>query len=77
MESEVYTGILIGDTSGNLRKILALPSGGDTSYPGFVLEKDKLLVSYYSSHEGKSAIYMAVVPLSHIEKLDSASSFFK
>jgi len=76
MESEVYTGILIGDTSGNLRKILALPSGGDTSYPGFVLEKDKLLVSYYSSHEGKSAIYMAVVPLSCIEKLDSASSFF-
>jgi hypothetical protein len=32
MESEVYTGILVGDTSGNLRKILALPSGGDTSY---------------------------------------------
>lgn len=76
MESEVYTGILIGDTSGNLRKILALPTGGDTSYPGFVLEKDKLLVSYYSSHEGKAAIYMAVVPLSYIEKLDSASSFF-
>ena len=72
MESEVYTGILIGDTSGNLRKILSLPSGGDTSYPGFVLEKDKLLVSYYSSHEGKSAIYMAVVPLSYIEKLKIA-----
>lgn len=32
---------------------LALPSGGDTSYPGFVaLDDERGLLSYYSSHEG-------------------------
>ncbi len=43
-----------------------LPSGGDTSYPGFVaLSATRGLLSYYSSHEGSgtsqapSAIYLA------------------
>jgi hypothetical protein len=40
---------------------LILPSGGDTSYPGLVLRGDTLWMSYYSSHEGKSAIYLARV----------------
>lgn len=39
------------------REILVLPSKGDSSYPGLVYEGGELLVSYYSSHEGKSAIY--------------------
>jgi hypothetical protein len=38
---------------------LILPSGGDTSYPGLVWHKGELWVSYYSSHEGKSSIYLA------------------
>jgi hypothetical protein len=71
MESDVYTGLLIGDTSGNLRKILKLPSGGDTSYPGLILEKDRLLVSYYSSHEEKTSIYIAEIPLSFIKKMEA------
>jgi hypothetical protein len=47
-----------------------LPSGGDNSYPGFVLTSpDRALVSYYSSHErdpsGKTitAIYLAQLEL--------------
>jgi hypothetical protein len=40
---------------------LTLPSGGDTSYPGLVWHDGLLWVSYYSSHEGKSAIYLAKV----------------
>jgi hypothetical protein len=48
--------------AGTLTECLALPSGGDTSYPGMVWWKDHLLVSYYSSHEGKKArIYLATV----------------
>lgn len=45
--------------------LLTLPSGGDTSYPGFVIdeENDRVLVSYYSSHEGKGAIYLATLRL--------------
>ncbi|WP_425400731.1 sialidase family protein [Aeoliella sp.] len=44
-------------------KLSILPSGGDCSYPGLVLDGDRLLVSYYSSHEGKTAIYMAELRL--------------
>lgn len=40
---------------------LILPSGGDCSYPGLVWHDEKLWVSYYSSHEGKSSIYVAKV----------------
>jgi hypothetical protein len=40
-----------------------LPSGGDTSYPGLVWHDGSLWMSYYSSHEGKSAIYLARIKL--------------
>ena len=43
--------------------VLTLPSGGDTSYPGLVWHDGLLWMSYYSSHEGKSAIYLAKVKL--------------
>jgi hypothetical protein len=45
-----------------LKEILILPSGGDTSYPGFLpMGKNRLLMSYYSSHEGPASIYLAEV----------------
>ena len=44
-----------------LTEVLPLPSGGDTSYAGLAWHGDRLWVSYYSSHEGKSAIYLAEV----------------
>ncbi len=39
--------------------LVTLPSGGDCSYPGMAWDGKELLVCYYSSHEGKSAIYLA------------------
>jgi len=42
---------------------LILPSGGDCSYPGMVWHDGLLWVSYYSSHEGNTAIYLAKVRL--------------
>ncbi len=42
---------------------LTLPSGGDTSYAGMAWHDEKLWISYYSSHEGKSSIYFAEVGL--------------
>lgn len=53
----------IDPDSGALSEFLALPSGGDTSYAGLVLHDDLVWVSYYSSHEGKAAIYLAKVAL--------------
>lgn len=49
--------------AGALTEFLALPSGGDTSYAGLVWHEDLLWVSYYSSHEGKTSIYLARVRL--------------
>lgn len=45
----------------SLQPILELPSGGDTSYPGLVWHDGLLWVSYYSSHEDKTNIYLAKV----------------
>jgi hypothetical protein len=42
-----------------LTPILELPSGGDTSYPGLVWHDGALWVSYYSSHEANTSIYLA------------------
>lgn len=47
--------------AGRVAEFLKLPSGGDTSYPGLVWHEGTLWVSYYSSHEGKTAIYLARV----------------
>lgn len=42
---------------------VTLQSEGDTSYPGLVLDGDDVLVSYYSSHDERTAIYAARVPV--------------
>jgi hypothetical protein len=48
---------------GGYEPALTLPSGGDTSYAGMVWHDGLLWVSYYASHEGKTAIYLARVKL--------------
>ena len=57
----------LGRSTMSLDEKVELPSGGDTSYPGLLIEDNELLVSYYSSHEGKSSIYLARVPLDLLE----------
>jgi hypothetical protein len=42
---------------------LILESGGDNSYPGMVWHDGMLWVTYYSSHQGRSNIYLARVQL--------------
>jgi hypothetical protein len=49
--------------NGTWRPLLTLPSGGDTSYPGLARVGERLLMSYYSSHEGKAAVYVAELRL--------------
>jgi hypothetical protein len=46
---------------------LILPSGGDCSYPGMVWHEGLLWLSYYSSHEGRSQIYLARVRMDGIK----------
>jgi hypothetical protein len=47
-----------------LDEFLALPSGGDTSYAGLRWHEGTLWVSYYSSHEQRTSIYLAKIKLS-------------
>ena len=60
-ENKPYTSLFGLDKDGKAVELLELPSGGDTSYPGLIVVKDELWVSYYSSHEGKTSIYFAKV----------------
>ncbi len=39
--------------------VINLPSRGDTSYPGIVWYNNHLWVSYYSTHEDRTSIYLA------------------
>lgn len=49
------------ELDGSFTKLLTFPSGGDCSYPGLVLRDNLLYMSYYSSHEEKTAIYLAKI----------------
>ena len=53
--------VLARMTRKSYEPVLELPSGGDTSYPGMVFHQGLLWMSYYSSHEGKTSIYLAKV----------------
>ena len=49
--------------------VVTFPSSGDNSYPGLVVDakQNRVLVSYYSSHEGKASIYLATLRLDALE----------
>lgn len=61
------TAVFVADLNGKINKIVKLPSGGDCSYPGMVIHDGKLWYSYYSSHQGRTSIYMAKIPLSELK----------
>lgn len=65
-EAVTTTGILVTDLNGKVKKTIRLPGRGDTSYTGLLIHKKKLWVSYYSSHEGKTSIYLAEIPLKEL-----------
>lgn len=59
-DGKVRTSLVSLDlNSCKLSELVALPSGGDTSYAGMVLQQNHLMISYYSSHQGRSCIYTA------------------
>jgi hypothetical protein len=63
-DKKVRTAVCaVDEKAGTLTELLALPSGGDTSYAGPVWHEGLLWVSYYASHEGKTSVYLAKVKL--------------
>lgn len=64
VDGKANTTIGILTAAGQAMPMLVLPSGGDCSYPGLAEGPDgQVWVSYYSSHEGKAAIYLARLKL--------------
>lgn len=61
------TSIFVVSDNAVVEDEIILPSGGDCSYTGMVEYNGQLWVSYYSSHEGKSNIYLSKIPLACIE----------
>jgi len=53
----------IDPEKGAVSRLLRLPSGGDTSYAGLVEHEGLLWMSYYSSHEERTSIYLARIRL--------------
>lgn len=63
-DKENRTGLgLLDPASGKMTDLIVPPSNGDSSYPGFVWHGGKIWMSYYSSHEGKTSIYLATLEL--------------
>tara|TARA_B100001123_G_scaffold211139_1_gene238565 strand:+ start:51 stop:503 length:453 start_codon:yes stop_codon:yes gene_type:complete len=50
-------------TVNTFEPVLELPCDGDTGYPGMAWHDGLLWISYYSSHEGKTSIYLAKIRL--------------
>lgn len=65
-EGGAKTGLFLSDYYGEHKLLIEFPSGGDTSYPGLLWKDGFLWVSYYSSHEGKTSIYLAKIKQSDI-----------
>jgi len=63
--SHCKTVLYKGTADGGLDERYVLPSDGDNSYPGLLVEGDELWVSYYSTDKvpGKAAIFLAKLPL--------------
>ena len=53
--------VLAKMTGTTFEPVLTLPCGGDSSYVGMVWHEDLLWMSYYSSHEDGTNIYLAKV----------------
>ena len=60
------TAIFLSDKNGTIKKTIKLPSKDDTSYPGILVYENELWVVYYSSHESKTSIYLARIPITEL-----------
>jgi hypothetical protein len=62
-DAELPETVLGKLTQTSFEPFFSLPSGGDNSYAGMVWHDDLLWMSYYSTHESKTSIYLAKIRL--------------
>ena len=75
LKGEEKTMLLRGTKEGKFEELYLLPSGGDTSYPGFLETKDELWMVYYSCHETmepqpRACIFLAKFSKDHLPDLE-------
>jgi hypothetical protein len=64
VDDTVRTSLFWVDPEGGaITEFYVLPSSGDTGHPGLAFHDGLLWVSYYSSHEGRAAVYLAKLRL--------------
>ena len=61
--------------AGTVSELLRLPSGGDTSYAGMVWHEGLLWMSYYSTHEEKTSVYLAKVDVPEPEPVEVSAGY--
>jgi hypothetical protein len=65
LRPQAHTALWRVDTkTGSLDELITLPSANDNAYPSMVWHDDRLWVSYYSTHEGGTWVYLAVLATS-------------
>lgn len=76
LKSGAKTMLGVLGRNASFREMIEFPSGGDTSYPGMLVYDNQLWVSYYSSHESRSSIYLAKVSVDTIrQQIDEEMPF--
>ena len=60
-------GLLLHEEQGNFKLIHEFSSDGDCSYPAFVVEPNRILMSYYATQHGNTNIYLAEIPTTFIQ----------
>jgi len=63
-EDDAKTMVYQFSELGEVKHLYTLPSSGDCSYPGLVEVNGQLWVSYYSSHNSNTSIYLAKFSIS-------------
>ena len=63
------TALALIGLDGALKEVYVAKSGGDTSYPGLLTRGEKLLMSYYSSHEEKTCVYLLTLDIPELLSL--------
>lgn len=66
LKDQARTSVFSLSLDGKFEKLFHFDSGADTSYPGMLIHDDKLWVSFYSSHEEKTSIYLGSIPVADL-----------
>ncbi len=66
--SSQSVGLLSGNISGQFEILYEFESQGDCSYPSFIVEPTRILMSFYATRDGSTDVYLAILPMEDLVK---------